>query len=505
LTSDYPIPPYSSLSPGYSQLEDYYDVEFYFIDLEVSDTTTFIKGSATIKAKRKAEKLDRFVLELQNVYSVDSIRFQGNWIWDFTHISGLLSVHVPEVHQTDNLFTIQVFYHGQSTRTGFFAGISNAVSTSYNTRVTYTLSEPFQSSHWFPSKQNLYDKADSAWIFLTVDSTLTPGSNGVLTNISLLPRGKRRFEWKTRYPIAYYLLSFSVAKYKDYSFYVRLGSDSMLVQNYIYDHPDILVNEKENIDKTAELLVLFSDKFGQYPYTREKYGHCMAPIGGGMENQTMTTLNIFKFGLVAHELAHQWFGNYVTCATWQDIWVNEGFATYCEYIALENLVSEDEARSFLKQVFARATNNPEGSVFLTEDESKVEWRIFNGELSYNKGAAILHMLRYELNNDELFFRILTKYITEFSDSIATGQDFIHIAEQETGLDLDWFLNQWYYGNGFPVFTGTWRQEYDNLIIETEQVGSSSLTPFFRTHLEYKILLTPLAYYVHYYFLRLILV
>jgi len=207
-----------------------------------------------------------------------------------------------------------------------------------------------------------------------------------------------------------------------------------------------------------------------------------------MENQTMTTLNSFRFGLVAHELAHSWFGNYVTCATWQDIWINEGFATYCEYIALEELVSGQEATSFMKDNNHSASNYPYEGIYLTPAEAKDELRIFNVNLSYDKGGSILHMLRYELDDDELFFRILRQYLTRYADSIATGRDFMHIAENESNLDLDWFFGQWYYGKGHPVFTGTWKQAGEILTLRINQLGSSPQTPFFRTHLEFKIIL-----------------
>jgi aminopeptidase N len=477
----------SALSPGYSHLEDNYDVNFYFIDLEVSDKSTLIKGSVTINVKRLSDKLDVLVFELVENYMIDSIFLQNAKILEFTHNLNLVSISVPSGNQHDEEFKVKIHYQGQASQGGFFSGISNGVSQTYQTRVTYTLSEPFQASEWFPSKQNLFDKADSAWIFLTVDSSLMAGSNGLLSNICTLPGGKKRFEWKTNHTIAYYLLSFSVADYKDYSFYAKVGADSILVQNYIYDSPSLFQVEKSEIDKTSGLLALFSEKFGKYPFSDEKYGHCMAPLGGGMENQTMTTLNSFRFGLVAHELSHQWFGDYVTCATWQDIWVNEGFATYCEYIALEEMVSKEAAISFMESAQNSAVNYPQGSVYLTENESKDELRIFNLNLSYNKGASILHMLRYELNNDEIFYNILRKYLSSFSDSIATGADFMKTAENESGLNLKWFFDQWYFGKGYPVFTGNWRQNADSFIIESDQIGSSFSTPFFRTHLEYKLL------------------
>ena len=479
--------PPSLLSQDYSNLENDYDVNFYFIDLEITNISTFIKGSTTIKVKRLTDSLDVFAIELSDVYQIDSINIQNFPVTTFTHLSNIVLVPVPLIYQTDTDFTIKIYYNGQSGGNGFFNGISNVFNGDYQKWVTYTLSEPFQANEWFPCKQNLLDKADSAWIFLTTDSSLMAGSNGLLTNVSRLPDGRKRYEWKTGYPIAYYLISFSVADYVDYSFYARIGDDSILVQNFIYNDSLFLNRYKVEIDVTTDLLELFSEKFGIYPFYKEKYGHCVAPLGGGMENQTMTTLNTFSFGLVAHELAHQWFGDYVTCSGWQDIWINEGFASYSEYIALEELVSKKAAIGYLTYIHNSAANYPLGGVYLNEIEARNVPRIFNIGLTYHKGASILHMLRYELNDDELFFRILKQYLEAFSNGNASGLDFMNFCEYVSGLQLNWFFDQWYYGKGFPVFTGIWKQTGETLKIESSQTGTSPETPFFKTHMDFKMI------------------
>jgi aminopeptidase N len=350
------------------------------------------------------------------------------------------------------------------------------------------LSEPYQSHTWFPCKQDLADKADSAWIFLTVANNLKAGSNGLLTGQTPIGNDKTRYEWKTHYPVTYYLISFSVADYIDYTFYVNIPgtNHNMPVQNYLYNHPLILQAEKEKIDKTKDILLLYSELLGTYPFYLEKYGHCLAPMGGGMEHQTMTTLTHFNFGLVAHELAHQWFGNYVTCKTWQDIWINEGFASYLEYVAIEKLRTEEETKAWLAQAHSSSILYPEGSVFIDEEDVRKVDRIFNMELSYKKGAVILHMLRFELADDSLFFSILKGFLSEYASGVASGNDFIKYVNQITGKDYTWFLNQWYYGKGYPMFFTTWTQAQDSLIINSIQEGSSAETPFFRTHMDYKL-------------------
>jgi aminopeptidase N len=206
-------------------------------------------------------------------------------------------------------------------------------------------------------------------------------------------------------------------------------------------------------------------------------------MGGGMEHQTMTTLVNFGFNLVAHELAHQWFGDNVTCASWQDIWINEGFASYAEYLALEELVSKQEADYWMESAHDRIYTEPEGSVYIPLEDATNEFRIFSYALSYKKGAALLHMIRYELNDDTVFFETLANFQEQFADSVATGDDFLAVLNKTSGKTFDWFFDQWYYGQGYPEFNIAWWQTTDSLFIVAEQKGSSPATPFFKTTLD----------------------
>jgi aminopeptidase N len=318
-------------------------------------------------------------------------------------------------------------------------------------------------------------------VFLTVPRNRKAGSTGTLTKIAAVGDSRVQYQWKTRYPIAFYLISFAVADYQDYSFHVGLNAgDSLLVKNYIYNRPGYLESTKAEIDRTASFLKLYSKLFGPYPFMKEKYGHCVAPIGGGMEHQTMTTLNNFGYTLVSHELAHQWFGDHTTCATWQDIWVNEGFASYAEYLAYENLNSKMEADAWMNNAQSRALREPEGSVFVPSAGATDENRIFSTNLSYKKGAVILHMLRKQINNDTLFFRSLRSYLSKYTYGSASGDDFKQVVEQETGTNLQKFFDQWYYGKGYPVFDISWMTSRDSLFLNVNQTGSSAGTPFFST-------------------------
>ncbi len=460
-----------------------YDVHHYNINLEISDTSTYLKGYSEVLATVLGT-LDELVIELSSDLVVDSVILEDRAVNDFTHESDLIRIEPPEPVRAGDRFFLRVYYHGIGGQSGIFAGISNRTDKEWGNRVTYTLSEPFRALDWFACKQVLSDKADSADINITVDEGLMAGSNGLLVRVDSLPGNKIRYNWRTRYPVAYYLLSISVSRYTDYSIYTDAGegNDSILIQNFIYDAPDYLERNREQIDATADLIRLYSDLFSDYPFAGEKYGHCLAPMGGGMEHQTMTTLSGFGFNLVAHELTHQWFGDHVTCAGWQDVWVNEGFASYGEYLALEFLRTPREAAQWMEQAHLWALSEPQGSVYIPVADANDPVRIFSRSLSYKKGAALLHMIRYELGNDSVFFETLARFQDRYADSIATGRDFLEVLNETSGNSYDWFFDQWYYGQGFPYFQFIWWQERDSVIIEIRQTPSSMVTPFFRTKL-----------------------
>lgn len=464
-----------------------YDVKFYSLDLQVSDTSTFIKGNTLIKLLIK-EETDTLVFDFNSSLTIDSILIGTKRVNNYSFQKSLLIIRPGFRLSSSSLENVTVFYGGKVTTNSFFSSLSNETEVYWNIPVTWTLSESFGAKNWFPCKQQLSDKADSCWVFLTIPKGRKAGSNGLLTDVVNINSKQVQYRWKSRYPVAYYLISFTVADYTDYSFYVTVPgrSDSLLVQNYIYNRPGYLENNKKSIDQTADFIKLYSKLFGLYPFYGEKYGHCLAPIGGGMEHQTMTTLVNFSSGLVSHELGHQWFGDNTTCANWQDIWVNEGFASYCEYLALENLESKSSADSWLLDAQRSALHDTAGSVFVPASYANDEFRIFSTNLSYKKGAVIIHMLRKVINNDNVFFNGLKNYLKEYRYKSATGEDFEKVMEKETGLDLSQFFNQWYYGKGYPQFDISWKTTGDSILLNVRQVPSSRSVTFFNTPFDIKI-------------------
>lgn len=472
-----------------SPLLNDYDVTFYGLDIEVTSESVYVTGNGTINGIALVP-LDTFAFELKDVQEIDAIWFNGVQYTNYDRQENNVLVPVTPINTGDS-FSAQIFYHGQTSTGGFFSGVTNAYSSAYDKYVTWTLSEPLAASDWFPVKQDLEDKADSCYVFLTCDQSEMAGSQGLLTNVVDLGNGKHRFEWKSFYPIDYYLISFAVADYQEYNVYAHpaeMNGDSILIQNFIYDAPNCLENNKAGIDQTAEFIELFSDLYILYPFSEEKYGHCLTQLGGGMEHQTMTTIGGFSFHLVAHELGHMWFGDNVTCATWSDIWINEGFATYSDYLANEYIQGWEAGKSFISAAQNSAMSSPGGSVYVPEDEVYPgnEWRIFSGRLSYDKGAVIIHMLRHEIQNDDLFFEVMSTFQTNFTGGTATGEDFKNTAEDITGMDFDYFFDQWYYGEGYPKYDLDWYSTNNTFHMTSTQSASAS-TPLFKMLMEYRLM------------------
>lgn len=474
-----------------------YDVKHYQLGLEVSNTSTYIEGVAEVIVEATRE-LDTLVLELQDALIISGILYndklsdpvfpEGNEL-DFIHQDNAIYILLDRTRFQGELLRILISYAGDAGQDrGFFAGITQKRETSYGFDVTYTLSEPLNAKDWFPVKQVLEDKIDSMTFRLICDKELLAGSNGLLVDIE--DAGSDHIlTWKTSYPIAYYLISFAVADYMDYSFYAPLSdeNDSVLVQNYLYDTEEVMDDWKEHIDETGPMITLFSQLLTDYPFAVEKYGHAMAPMGGGMEHQTMSTMHSFSFGLVAHELAHQWFGDYITCGNWQDIWINEGFASYMEYVAAQYLRDQEAADDWMERAMSIAQSETEGSVYVPEEEVEDVYRLFSYGLSYKKGAILLHMIRYILDNDQLFFEVMKSYLNRYQHGLATGADFQGILEEVSGTDFSCFFEQWYYGEGYPVFQLYWEQKGDSLMLRSEQTGTAvEVTPLFQVPFELDI-------------------
>lgn len=481
----------NSLSIAQIAETERYDVHFYALDLEMSNLVTDVSGTAEIHATAR-EGLDSAMFELFSTLTISEIRVNDAPV-SYNRVNSAIKVPVNAI--MDESFKIAIDYNGTpptaATNPLGGSGMTNASSPSWGNQVTWSLSEPFSAYEWWPCKQSLTDKADSCSVKLTVPSNCKAGSNGTLENIVDLGASKR-FEWMHRHPIDYYLISVAIAEYVDYSIYANpTGSTGpVLIQNYIYNNPATLTNFQSDIDETVDFIELFADLYGPYPFQDEKYGHCMAPLSGGMEHQTMTTQGWFEKGLTAHELGHQWWGNYVTCGSWADIWVNEGFASYSEYLMLENLYPTSTT-SHMLDVHNNVKASSSGSVWV--EDSLNEGRIFSGRFTYDKGAAIIHTMRYLINNDDQFFQGLKNIQTNFANGTALGLDIKSEMEAVSGVDLTEFFEQWYFGSGYPTYSAEWNLMNDVVFVQISQTTSDpTTTPFFTNPIDIRITRTGMS-------------
>ncbi|MCX7955015.1 MAG: M1 family aminopeptidase [Bacteroidales bacterium] len=466
------------------------DQKFIHINIECNNINTYIVNTVNYILKAK-KRISHFLFEFAPHFTIDSIKLNTTFICNYYYNNDSLLIFLPHEIDSGNNFEVSITYRGYSNSGIENRGLINSYNQQYNSYITWTLSQPFHAKHWLPIKQDLSDRFDSAWIYIIVDSSLKAGSQGILFNITQLPNGKVRYEWRESYPIVYYLLSIAVGKYIEYNFKVFLEeiNDSLLVMNYLYNE-QCLIDNKAKIDFTADLIKLFNKLFGLYPFYKEKYGHCMVPFNGGMEHQTMTSIGYFFDFLVAHELAHMWFGNNITCASWQDIWINEGFASYAEYLYKEFLYGREVANETIKHFQSRARKEPQGSVYVPFEEINNEKRIFNSNLSYKKGACLLHMIRYLCENDSLFFETLKQLQIIYNDSILTGHDVKTTFEEVTGKNFTKLFDEFYYGKGFPIYNIQWWQDTTcirkTLFIRIMQRSSSNENKVFTIPLQFKV-------------------
>ena len=462
-----------------------YDVNYYKLNLNMTNTSAALSGYGEMRATAIAS-IDTVLYELFSSLTISSVSLNGANV-PFTRAGSAVKIAANLASGVS--FTIRTNYSGtpptaQTNPLGG-SGMTNATSPSWGNEVVWSLSEPFCAYEWWPCKQSLTDKADSCDVFITVPNSCKAGSNGVLTQVVNLGNGSSRYEWKHRHPIDYYLISVAVAEYVEYNVYANPpGAPApILIQNYIYNNPQTLPNFQADIDETVDFMELFYDLYGPYPFENEKYGHCMAPFSGGMEHQTMTTQGFFNPTLTAHELGHQWWGDYVTCASWCDIWINEGFASYSEQIMLENLYPGQEVQN-MQSVHDNVMSQPGGSVWVLD--SLNETRIFSGRLTYDKGAALVHTIRYMVNNDNLFYATLKNFLSSKAYGTAFGIDIRDAFTQASGIDFTPFFDQWYFGHGFPTYSVQWKQVGNNALVRiTHSSSSPNITPTFTNPIDLK--------------------
>lgn len=452
-----------------SSASNNFDVSYYRCEWHIDPAVRLIRGCVTSQFLITASS-DKIVYDLTDSLVVDSVKEQGRLL-TFWHSNNAVNIQFSSTIKAGTFDSVSVYYHGVPANSGFGSFIS---SVHDSIPVVWTLSEPYGARDWWPCKNGLNDKADSIDVYIFAPDQYTTVSNG-LRQSEVIDGNTKITHWKHRYPIATYLVCMAATNFAEFENHVQLGNTNLLMQTFCY--PESLSVWQQNTPLVLSTIKYFSKIFGNYPFIKEKYGQVQFGWGGGMEHQTSTFIVTPNEALMAHELAHQWFGDKITCASWQDVWLNEGFATHLASMDAEVLFPQ-YTLLLRKQEIAKITSLPGGSVFVN-DTTKVA-RIFDTRLTYTKGSHLLYMLRWILG-DSVFFQGMRSYFndTSIAYGFATTKDFQRNLEKVSGVNLDYFFKEWFFGQGYPTYHVQWSQLDDNFVrIKINQVTSDPSVKFF---------------------------
>ncbi|PWJ57258.1 putative secreted protein (Por secretion system target) [Dyadobacter jejuensis] len=450
-----------------------FDVRYYRAEWEVDPAVNFISGQLTVYYMMVATG-SQIVLDLSQQMNVSQV-LQRNMPLATVHAADALAINIPET-ASGTLDSVTIVYSGTPVGSGF-GSFTTTTHGSPGVPVMWTLSEPYGSKDWWPCKNGLDDKADDGMdIYITHPAAYKAISNGLRQSETNLVDGRVRTHWRHGYAIASYLVCMAVTDFTELSHSTTIDGVTIPMQSYCY--PESVASFETGATTALDAMQFFSSKFGLYPFAEEKYGHVQFAWGGGMEHQTNSFMASMGVGLIAHELAHQWFGDMVTCSSWKDIWLNEGFATYLTNIYQE-YKNPSQATALRANEVNYITSVANGSV-MVDDTNNVN-RIFHGRLSYSKGSHLLYMLRWIMGDSD-FELALNQYLYDarLSYGFASTQDLQGHLEAVSGKDLTYFFDQWYRGQGYPTYQLTWSQlGAGDVSINLKQTTSDPSVTFFK--------------------------
>lgn len=449
---------------------DLEDVTYLAAFWNIDPAIRYISGSIKYSFTVSSLSYDSFRVNLSDSLEVLNVLRQGTSL-GFSHEMDQLSISMLGMAFGDTA-TVQIFYQGEPGNSGFGSYVTG--NTNAGDPVMWTLSQPFGASDWWPAKESFSDKIDSSDYFITVPAGNKAAGVGKLVEVDSSSSVSHIYHWKHRYPIAAYLIATAVTNYVEIRRVVPLQEGNLELLNYCY--PAQVGEWDWQQTEVIEMLQYFDSLFTPYPFMLEKYGHAQFGWGGGMEHQTMSFMADLGPWLTSHELGHQWFGDAITCASWKDIWLNEGFATYVTGVFFERF-NPPAFYYWKKNVRDEILSLPGGSV-IVDDTNSVN-RIFDGRLSYAKGAFVLHMLRKTLG-DQTFFEGLRNYLneTDFQYDFVETSNFQNSIETTSGENLDVFFDQWILGEGYPNIDVKWMATEDGLYVhlsQTSSIGSKIFT------------------------------
>jgi len=450
------------------------------LNLRLDPEQRYVAGQVSYRLGLDAQA-DELYVDLDRALQVDSV-----WLSDQAlsfrrdSLQLVLAFPIPGGWPAGQLFDLRIRYAGvPPINPNGFGSFMTARHSADSIPVLWTLSQPYGCRDWWPSFQHLGVRADTTILVADVPLGFRAGGPGLLTRIDTV--GERvLYHWHHQYSMPPYLLGTAVSRYEILEQTVPLSTpgDTVQVLNYVYTADTALAFPRLR-NWLPDMLRLFSDWFGPYPFANEKYGHMQISIfSGGMEHNTMSSMGSWGYDLMAHELAHQWFGNAVTCASWQDIWLNEGFATWMVSLCFEGI--HDNGYWFLpwkRGNLNSALRVPADTVFVTD--TSLTQRIFRQRTTYHKAGFVLHQLRRQLG-DSVMAAGLRAYLQApgIRFGFARTPQLQGFLEQACQCSLDGLFRRYIYESGYPRYQFRWTSDGADVWLHTRQLEPEpSARPF----------------------------
>ncbi|WP_395047168.1 M1 family aminopeptidase [Flavobacterium sp.] len=428
-----------------------YDITHHKLELTVDPAVYFVSGKITTTFTALSD-MNTVIFDFANELTASSVKIGTTDLAFVENTTNELVITLPTAQLTGTSATIEIVYSGAPPVGGFTAFAAETHGAG-NTPVMWTLSEPYGARDWWPCKQDLNDKVTSVDIYITAPSIYNVAANG-LEQSRTINGANAITHFYHNYPIPAYLVAFAITDYQIYNQQGGLGiagSPFFPIVNYIY--PETAAATITSLAVTPVIINFFETIIGPYPFRNEKYGHAQFGWGGGMEHTTVSFMGGWGRSLIAHEMAHQWFGDKVTCGSWKDIWLNEGITEYMSGCVVENLDGAASFVSWKNNKINSITSQTTGNLYLYDSQINDVNRIFSSRLSYNKGSMVTNMLRFKMG-DANFFQALRNYLSDptLAYAYAVTPQFQTHLETVYGSSLQEFFNDWVYNEGYPIYT-----------------------------------------------------
>ncbi|WP_291106340.1 M1 family aminopeptidase [Flavobacterium sp. UBA6195] len=463
-----------------------YDISYHELRFSVdpNNTTPYISGVVTTTFTALSD-MSVVTFDMATALVVSSVTMNSSNL-TFSQSNYELNINLPTTLVSGNSATVVITYAGSPPQAeGAFTR-----GTHSGTPVIFTLSEPYGARDWWPCKQDLNDKVNAIDVYITAPSAYVSVSNGIGVSQTVSGANKTT-HFHHNYPIPAYLIAIAVTNYQIYNQQGGLGtvaSPYFPIVNYLYPESYASATSATQLGTTPTIINLYESLLEPYPFRNEKYGHAQFGWGGGMEHTTVSFMGSFGRSLIAHEMAHQWFGNKITCGSWKDIWLNEGLTEYMSGLVVENLDGAPLFVTWKTNKINSITSQTAGYVYLQDSDLTNVNRIFSSRLTYDKGSMVTHMLRWKLG-DAAFFQALKNYLADSSLAYGyalTGDLKSHL-ENVYGSSLTEFFNDWIYMQGYPTYTITaqnWGAGQAKITVS--QTQSHASVSFFEMPLEIRL-------------------